>query len=158
MNHQEYRQWLPVTPQRLFELISEPENLDGLTPDWLRWRILRRPVPLEVGSVVDYRLGWHGLPLPWSSLITVLEPPHRLEYRQLRGPYRFFRHDHILEAEGAGTSMVDIVDWSVPLEPLSRGLVEADLDRLFGERRRRLDAHFSPQPEVSPCALALSSS
>ncbi len=66
---------------------------------------------------------------------------------QLRGPYRVWRHTHRFVSEGAGTRIVDDVDYELPLGPLGR-LVEAlwtrrEVARIFGYRSEVIARRFS---------------
>lgn len=56
--------------QQVFPFFANAENLDQVTPPWLKFEILT-PVPIEmkVGTKVDYRLRLHGIPLRWRSEI-----------------------------------------------------------------------------------------
>lgn len=95
------------------------------------------------GTIIDYRLRWHGIPLRWQSEITVWEPPHRFVDEQRRGPYRFWRHEHTFSESSGGTVVGDLVEyavWGGP--PVARLFVAPDLERIFSYRHERLKALF----------------
>jgi ligand-binding SRPBCC domain-containing protein len=122
----------------VFPFFADPRNLEALTPPWLRFEI-RTPSPIEMraGTLIDYRLRVHGLPLRWRSEITTWDPPHLFVDEQRRGPYRFWRHEHRFAVDGAGTLVEDDVTYAVLGGPLvERLFVRRDLDRIF---RFRLD-------------------
>jgi len=136
--------WLPLPPQEVFPFFAEAANLEAITPPWLGFRVLgQRPGQMGPGTVIDYRLRLHGVPLRWQSEITVWEPPHRFVDVQRRGPYRLWEHEHLFLPRDNGTLVQDSVRYAVPGGPgleslLERLLVRPDLERIFAYRRQRL--------------------
>ena len=49
------------------------------------------------GTLIEYRLRLHGIPIRWRTKIVVWEPPHRFVDVQLSGPYRLWHHTHDFE-------------------------------------------------------------
>lgn len=141
------RQWLPVERSELFPFFADATNLERITPDTLRFEVITPP-PLRMreGARIDYRLSLRGLPLRWTSEIVVWEPPSRFVDLQIRGPYRSWRHEHVLEEQDGGTLCRDTVDYQVPggpLAPLVHALfVRADVLRIFRYRQETLAELF----------------
>ena len=133
-------QRLPAGPDEVFPFFGDALNLERITPPWLGFRVVTpRPIDMRPGTLIEYRLRLHGLPLRWLTRIDVWEPPHRFVDRQLRGPYRHWRHEHTFASDGrGGTLMRDRVDYSLPLGPLGwladLLLVRRDLARIFDHR------------------------
>ena len=129
---------LPAEVEATFELFSDPHRLNELTPGWFDLApISRTQQTLAPGVEITYRLRWRGLPVRWTSRITDWEPPYRLTYEQVRGPYPWFRHEHSFEAERGGTRVVDKVIYRAPgVRPIDRFLVRPDLQRIFRHRER----------------------
>jgi ligand-binding SRPBCC domain-containing protein len=127
---------LPAEVEATFELFSDPQRLNALTPGWFDLvPVSRSQQTLAPGVEIDYRLRWRSLPMRWTSRITDWEPPHRLTYEQVRGPYRLFRHEHSFEPEGRGTRVIDKVLYRAPGGRLiDRLLVRPDLERIFRHR------------------------
>ncbi len=70
--------WLPTPLEEVFPFFADARNLEELTPDWLSFTVLTpEPIPMAVGTTIDYRLAWRGIPLGWRSEIAAWEPPHR---------------------------------------------------------------------------------
>jgi ligand-binding SRPBCC domain-containing protein len=128
----------------VFATFGEARNLEAMTPPWLRFQILEPlPVTMAPGTLIDYRLRLHGIPLRWRTAITAWEPPFRFVDEQVRGPYRSWVHEHTFEAHGGGTAARDRVRYEVPGgSAVNRFLVAPDLERIFGFRQRVLVERF----------------
>ncbi len=123
-------------PAEVFDALADPFRLDGLTPEWIRFRVASpAPLRLGAGARVDYRLTWHGLPMRWRSRIRVWAPPDALAYEQERGPFRRFVHRQEYRPIEGGTLVVDRLEYEVlGGSLLARLLVAPDLRRLFEAR------------------------
>ena len=99
----------------VFAFFADAFNLEAITPPWLNFRVLTAPpIDMREETLIDYKLRLHGLPIRWRTRIEVWEPPLRFVDRQLRGPYRLWRHEHTFVAEGDETLVRDQVDYRVP--------------------------------------------
>lgn len=129
---------LPI--ERVFDFFSRPENLERITPPWLKFRIVTPgPIEMEEGTLIDYRLRVKGIPFRWRSEITVWDPPHRFVDVQRVGPYRKWEHTHSFRTDGEGTIVVDEVDYAVPGGTLiERLFVRRDVRSIFEHRSRVL--------------------
>ena len=141
MRRLERRQSLPLPPEGVFPFFADALNLERITPPWLGFRVLD-PAGIEMGpgTLIEYRLRLHRVPVRWLTRIEVWEPPRRFVDTQVRGPYRDWRHEHMFIAEGdAGTLMRDRVNYELPLGPLGSAahalFVRRDLARIFDYRR-----------------------
>ncbi len=148
-------QWLPGHPAQVFPFFGTPRNLERITPPFLSFRIRRiRDEPLEAGSVIDYSLRLHRLPIRWRTLIDVWEPPHRFVDLQIRGPFRQWRHRHTFQASGDGTLVADVVDFDLYCRPLARtplpAWVGAELTAIFEYRRRATARAFDARRGSAP--------
>jgi ligand-binding SRPBCC domain-containing protein len=65
----EREQWLPRPIDEVFAFFSRPENLQVITPPWLDFRMVKTPESLSAGSLIRYRLKWHGIPFQWTTEI-----------------------------------------------------------------------------------------
>lgn len=140
----EASQILPHPRQRVFALFADAHQLQTLTPPWLSFRVLTPPpIEMATGTVIDYRLRVHGIPLRWRSRISRWEPPERFVDEQLRGPYRHWRHEHIFEVVDGGTLCGDVVDYDVYGGSLVNALlVRRDLAKIFAFRQQKLRELF----------------
>lgn len=139
----EREQVVPRPLEEVFDFFSRAENLEALTPAFLRFKILTPPpIQMKPGAVIEYRLSLYGIPVRWKTLIEVWEEGRRFVDVQARGPYKSWRHEHRCEAAGGSTVMRDRVDYSMPfglLGALAHALfVRRSVARIFDYRREKI--------------------
>jgi ligand-binding SRPBCC domain-containing protein len=92
---------------------------------------------LGPGEEVIWRARHFGLTWSMTARITDYEPPRRFVDQQTRGPFRFFRHEHLFEEVPGGTKMTDRIEFAAPLGPAGRAaelLLRRHLRRLIESR------------------------
>jgi ligand-binding SRPBCC domain-containing protein len=139
--HRLYReQIVPAPVDEVFGFFAEAANLERITPPWLGFGLVgAEPPVMRTGTLIEYRLHLHRVPLRWVSRIALWEPGRTFVDVQVRGPYRVWRHRHEFEPRGQTTLVRDHVDYALPLGrigDLAHGaFVERDLARIFDYRR-----------------------
>ncbi|MFN7905551.1 MAG: TIGR01777 family oxidoreductase, partial [Pseudobdellovibrionaceae bacterium] len=133
-------QFIPATPREVFPFFADAKNLEQITPKSLNFNVLRISTPqVEKGTLIDYKLKLHGVPLSWRTLIEDWEPGTRFVDTQLKGPYQLWHHTHTFEPMAGGTLMTDTVRYKLPmgyLGWLTAGLwVKSDVQKIFDFRR-----------------------
>jgi ligand-binding SRPBCC domain-containing protein len=149
----EREQWLARPIEEVFAFFSDATNLQAITPRWLGFSVITpAPIVMKPGALIDYRLHWHHLPMRWTTLIEVWEPPHRFVDTQLKGPYQLWHHTHSFEAQRGGTLIRDEVRYQLPLGWLRvlmhRLRVRRNLEAIFDERTRRVRELLEPGPSL----------
>jgi ligand-binding SRPBCC domain-containing protein len=142
-------QEIPAPAGEVFAFFSDPHNLARITPPWLRFRIHgERPVTLDEGGRIEYRIAWTLFTLRWVTRIVSWDPPVRFIDEQERGPYRTWIHEHRFTPTASGVRMDDRVEYELPFGPLGRLVhslvVRRQLEEIFDYRRRSIDDIFSP--------------
>ena len=140
-------QWVPQPVDKVFEFFSDPKNLELLTPGFLHFKIVKVSHPqAQEGTVVDYRLKLHSVPLRWQSRITDWVPGKRFSDIQTRGPYTFWHHIHEFYESRGGTVIRDNVTYKlpgwVPGDMLAHSYVKKDLEKIFIFRRKQVEKLF----------------
>ena len=144
--------WVPQPLPVVFEFFARPENLERITPPWLRFRILNpSPIEMKQGATVAYSLRVRGIRLRWLTEIERWNPPFEFVDVQTKGPYRLWRHTHRFSEVEGGTSIVDTVHYALPFGLLGRLAhrlqVAQDLSRIFDYRAQQVHAltHIATQ-------------
>lgn len=129
----------------VFDFFSDASQLERITPEWLNFRILTpQPISISRGTLIDYRIRLHGLPIRWRTEISEWNPPYSFVDRQVRGPYLLWEHTHEFEEIDGGTLVRDHVRYRVPGGRLLNWLiVQRDLERIFSFRALTLQTVFS---------------
>ncbi len=142
-------QLVPAGIDRVWAFFSRPENLGRITPSSMGFALHHPVIDMADGTLIDYTIRpLLGIPARWQTRIESWNPPHGFRDVQLKGPYRRWVHTHTLTAVEGGTRVDEVVEYQLPFGPLGRlvhgWLVRPELDRIFGYRRRAIDAIFEP--------------
>ena len=138
--HHLYREQLVPRPlDDVFAFFAEARNLERITPAWLGFSLASpEPEGMGTGTLIEYRLHVHRIPLRWISRIELWEPGRAFVDVQVKGPYRLWHHRHEFQPAGSGTLVRDHVTYALPLGPLGdlahSLFVERDLARIFAFR------------------------
>jgi ligand-binding SRPBCC domain-containing protein len=137
----ERRQRLDLPAERAFAFYADARNLEAITPPWLAFRVVTPgAIAMAAGTLIDYRLTLHRVPVRWRTRIEAWEPPRRFVDVQVSGPYALWKHTHAFEPLGDGRVEIrDRVRYALPLGPLGALahvlFVRRDLERIFDYRR-----------------------
>jgi ligand-binding SRPBCC domain-containing protein len=140
---------------KLFPFFADAQNLETLTPPWVKFRILTPlPIPMRPGALIDYQLRIHGIPVRWQTEITAWEPPFRFVDEQKRGPYRVWIHEHRFEEKDGGTIMTDNIRYAVYGGALIQKLfVSRDVEMIFEFRNQKMAELFGESQQPLPLTL-----
>lgn len=128
------RSVIHCTPERLFAFHELPDVLERLLPPWEQAHVVQSAASLTMGNfaIVKIRIA----PLLWTyieSFHAIYEPPHVFEDVQVRGPFRSWRHRHVVEAHADGAQLTDEIDFEPPGGLVGRWLAP----RIIVPRMRR---------------------
>jgi hypothetical protein len=130
---------IAARPERVFAFHELPDALARLTPPWESSRVIQAAKISEPGSeaIIETRiLGF--VPARWVARHTAYEPPRMFEDVQVTGPFRFWRHRHLVSPHAGGALLRDEIEYEPPLGPLGRlaapFLIIPRLEKLFDHR------------------------
>ena len=128
-----------AAPERVFAFHELPDALVRLTPPWERVRVIRHADIARVGSEASIETRVAGLiPVRWVARHTAYDPPRMFEDVQVAGPFRFWRHRHMVTPHADGALLRDEIEYEPPLGPLGRlaapFMIEPRLRKLFAYR------------------------
>lgn len=127
----------------VFAFFSNAENLELLTPQFLRFKILTPlPIEMKVGTIIEYQIQLFKIPFHWRTRITEWENGRKFVDVQERGPYKLWHHEHLFFPEGDKTRIVDIVEYELyggVFAPLVHLLfVRRQVERIFNYRNSKI--------------------
>jgi len=128
-----------ASPQRVFEFHEQPNVLTLLTPAYESTRVIQSAKISEVGTqtIVETRI-LGPIKSKWVAEHTVYDPPHMFEDVQVKGPFRKWRHRHIVEPASDRAVLRDEIDYEPPFGFLGRlvapFLIQKRLQKLFDYR------------------------
>lgn len=147
------KQLVPKPLSEVFAFFSKPENLGRLTPKNLGFQNLTpSPINMKEGALIDYTIKIAGIPVRWTTLITLYEPPHRFVDVQLKGPYSYWHHTHTFLKTDDGTLITDEVQYALPFGILGNVIhelaVKHQLDHIFSRRGEIIQHIFSQSDDT----------
>lgn len=135
--------------EQVFAFFSTHENLGRITPPAMRFRILESPgAKLYEGARIRYAMRIAGLPVRWTTRITLWRENEAFADLQERGPYRYWLHTHTFRAAGENeVEMHDLVEYDLPLGILGRlvagRFVRRQLQAIFDYRAMAIRNFFA---------------
>lgn len=130
---------IAARPERVFAFHELPDALARLTPPWEASRVIKLAKISEINSeaVVETRI-LGVLPARWVARHTAYDPPRMFEDVQVAGPFRFWRHRHLIEPHAGGALLRDEIEYEPPLGLVGRlaapFLIIPRLEKLFDYR------------------------
>lgn len=128
-----------ATPERVFEFHEQADVLSLLLPPWESARVIQAAKISDPGTeaIIETKI-FGPLKVRWVARHTVYDPPRQFEDVQVKGPFRSWRHRHIVRPDPAGSVLRDEIDYEPPLGFLGRAfaprLVQKRLEKLFNYR------------------------
>jgi ligand-binding SRPBCC domain-containing protein len=142
------QQKLPITLDKAWDFLSDPKNLQTITPDYMGFKILSgTDRPMFEGQLIQYIVTpIAGIKMKWVTEITHVRDKEYFVDEQRFGPYALWHHKHFLKEIPGGVLMEDVVDYKVPLGILGQlvhpFMVKPKLDEIFNYREQKLTELF----------------
>jgi ligand-binding SRPBCC domain-containing protein len=138
---------IPAPLGEVFAFFEDPGNLARITPRGMGFDITHiDELPIKPGFRIDYTIRIMRVPVRWTTIIPVYDPPHRFVDIQAKGPYRSWTHEHTFEDQGGQTLMRDRVQYELPFGILGRAahalVVSRQLRDIFDYRARKIRRIF----------------
>jgi len=142
-------QKIPLSLEDAWSYFSSPKNLQEITPDDLKFRILTDILEDKMysGQIINYIVTpLLNIPMRWTTEIKHVEEGVYFVDEQRFGPYALWHHKHFFKAVDGGVELMDIVDYALPLGPLFRFahwlFVRRQLESIFRYRSQKLEQMF----------------
>jgi len=138
------KQKLPISLEEAWKFISDPKNLEVITPKSMGFKTLSGDEKeMFAGQIIHYKITpLFGISMQWVTEITHVQDKKFFVDEQRFGPYNFWHHKHFLKEISGGVEMEDIVHYKVPMGILGQMvhpfLVKPKLDEIFAYRQKKL--------------------
>src|SRR6185295_10670103 len=147
-----------ASAEQVFAFHEQPDVLSLLMPPWESARVIQAARISDVGAqaIIETRI-FGPITARWIAEHTVYEPPRLFEDVQVKGPFRSWRHRHIIEPHADGAMLRDEIDYEPPLGFLGRAVaslvVESRLKKLFDYRHEVTRRWCEGKKESGRCAV-----
>ena len=135
--------------EKVWDFISNPNNLKKITPDYMGFDIVSENIPAKMyeGMIIAYKVSpLFGLKTTWVTEITNCKEYRYFVDEQRVGPYKIWHHQHILEPAKNGVLMTDIISYQPPYGLLgklaNKIMIKRKLKEIFNYRTKALQDIF----------------
>ncbi len=107
---------IKTTPERLFAFHELPDAFERLVPPWEDAKIIQKADISVIGSqaIIEQRI-FGIIPARWVAEHTAYDPPRMFEDVQVSGPFKSWRHRHLIEPHAEGAVLRDEIEFEPPM-------------------------------------------
>lgn len=106
---------IKAAPERVFAFHELPDAFERLMPPWENAKIIQKADITKIGSQAIVEMKVLGLfPAKWVAEHTKYDPPRMFEDVQISGPFKSWRHDHIVKPHDEGAILRDEIHYEPP--------------------------------------------
>ena len=142
-------QKIPATMEQVWEFMSNPANLQQITPSYMGFKItsISGNQGMYPGMIISYKVKpVLNLPITWVTEITHVKYLEFFVDEQRLGPYKMWHHQHKIEPIDGGVLMTDIVTYIPPFGFLgaiaNTIFIENQLKNIFDFRKKAVEQIF----------------
>lgn len=107
---------IKAAPEKVFAFHELPDAFERLVPPWENARIIQKADITKIGSRAIIEQKIFGLiPAKWVAEHTKYEPPQIFEDVQISGPFKSWRHQHIVLPHASGAILRDEIEFEPPM-------------------------------------------
>ncbi len=142
------KQFIKAPLIEVWDFISSPKNLQSITPSYMQLKVLSDlPEKMFEGMIVTYQVKpMLGIPMKWVSKITEVKENIFFVDEQITGPYKFWRHEHKIEATENGVMMTDRLTYTLPLGAIgklaNKIFIRNKIQEIFSFREKAINKVF----------------
>ena len=130
---------IKFAPERVFAFHELPDAFERLLPPWENARIIQKADITKIGSraVIEQKI-FGLIRSRWVAEHTRYEPPQMFEDVQISGPFKSWRHQHIVLPHADGAILRDEIEYEPPLSFLGNlaapFVIVPKLEKMFDYR------------------------
>jgi ligand-binding SRPBCC domain-containing protein len=132
---------IKASPERVFAFHQLPDAFERLIPPWEKVKVVQKADISEIGSRTILETKILGpFKVRWIAEHTAFDPPRMFEDVQVSGPFRSWRHRHIVKPHADGAVLRDEIEYEPPI-PIFGALaapaaIVPRLEKMFAHRHR----------------------
>lgn len=132
---------IKASPEHVFGFHELPDAIERLIPPWENAVIIQKADISKVGSQAIIEQKIFGIvPSRWVAEHTAYDPPRMFEDIQVSGPFKSWRHRHIVEPRPDGALLRDEIDLEPPLSVFGKLaaplLITPRIEKMFEYRHQ----------------------
>ena len=106
---------IKAAPERVFAFHQLPDAFDRLLPPWEEVKVIQIADISVIGSraIIETKI-FGTFTSRWVAEHTAYDPPHLFEDVQISGPFKSWRHRHVVEAHPEGALLRDEIEYEPP--------------------------------------------
>lgn len=103
------------SPERVWEFHRLPDAFARLVPPWEKTKVVKQADISKIGSrmIIEGKL-LGPFKVRWVAEHTAYDPPRMFEDVQISGPFKRWRHRHIVKPHPDGAVLRDEIDFEPP--------------------------------------------
>jgi len=127
------------SPEHVFAFHELPDAFERLIPPWQNVKLIQKADISVVGSraIIDLKV-FGPFTERWVAEHTAYDPPHMFEDIQVSGPFKNWRHRHIVEPHTDGAILRDEIEYEPPFGRLGemavKYIIKSKLHKMFDFR------------------------
>ena len=129
-----FRAKYPLSVEDLFAWHERPGVFERLMPAWEKVKVLDRNPGIEVGNKTTLQFPLGLAKLNWTVGHTEYEANKRFVDEQVKGPFSFYRHEHVFEALDANScEITDTIHYALPGGSFSHFFLDRYVQKRFAQ-------------------------
>ena len=138
---------LPDSVENVFAFHASINNICRLVPDYLVIKIINAPDQIGLGDKIHIHVSLYKFTFCWDAEIAEYEQNQWFVDTLKKGPFAYWRHQHLFASKGAETLMTDRIEYEVGfgiLGEIAYNLfVLREIKRIFTTRHKKALEYFS---------------
>ncbi len=132
---------IKAAPEKVFAFHELPDAIERLIPPWENAKVIQKADISNIGSRAIIEQKIFGLiPSRWIAEHTKYEPPEMFEDVQISGPFKSWRHRHIIKSHEKGAILRDEITYEAPFWIFGAFaapfLIQPKLEKMFAYRHK----------------------
>jgi ligand-binding SRPBCC domain-containing protein len=130
---------IKATPEKVSAFHELPDAFERLMPPWENGKVIQKADISKIGSRAIIEMKVLGIfPAKWIAEHTRYEPPRMFEDVQISGPFKKWRHQHIVLPHETGAILRDEIEYEPPFSVFGKiaapFAVVPKLEKMFAYR------------------------